>query len=160
MKFKSITITFPRPLTEPQENQLCADMQAVVKSVREGVAKYRNKIDTHIEFKAIAMAPGGNLGINLIKTKLLELEANTYRYFVFEKSDTDACIYIFAHASEELSAINQTVKLPGIGKFKLAKGNLFAEEKLIRTLREITFKSIGYQAHEVRIEQGEYEKAV
>lgn len=135
-------------------------MQAVVASVRKGVARYREKIDTHIEFKAIALAPGGNIGINLIKGKLLELEANTYRYFSFERLDTDACVYIFAHASEELSAINQTVKLPGIGKFKLAKGNLFAEEKLIHTLREITLKSIGYQAHEVKIERGEIEKAV
>lgn len=135
-------------------------MQAVVASVRKGVARYREKIDTHIEFKAIALAPGGNIGINLIKGKLLELEANTYRYFSFERLDSDARVYVFAHAHEELSAINQTVKLPGIGKFKLAKGNLFAEEKLIRTLREITFKSIGYQAHEVKIERGEIEKVV
>lgn len=135
-------------------------MQAVVASVRKGVARYREKIDTHIEFKAIAMAPGGNMGINLIKGKLFELEANTYRYFSFEKDDNNACVYTFAHAYQELSAINQTVKLPGIGKFKLAKGDLFAEEKLIHTLREITLKSIGYTPHEVKIERGEFEKAV
>jgi hypothetical protein len=160
MKWKSITITFPRPLTQAQEYQLCADILAVPKSVRAGIAKYREKMDSHLEFKAIALMPGGNAGMALMNAKLMELEAKTYNYFSFDKSDTDARVYTFAHAHEELSAINLKVKLPRIGRFQMAKGNIFQEEKLIRTLREITFKSIGYQAHEVKIERGEFEKAV
>ena len=160
MKWKSITITFPRPLTQPQEYQLVADIKAVIESVRKGISKYRDKIDSHIEFKVIALTPGGNVGINLIKGRLLELEIKTQRYFIFEKSDSDACVYIFGYAYEEFSAINQNIKLPGMGRFQLTKGSLFQEDKLIRTLREITLKSIGYQAHEVKIERGEFEKAV
>jgi hypothetical protein len=160
MKFKSIRIIFPRPLTQPQEYQLAADVQAVVKSVQRGIARYREKMDSHIEFKAIALAPGGSIGLNLMKAKLLELEAKTYRYFIFEKPDGMECVYIFAHAHEELSALNQKIKLPGGGKFQITKGDVFQENQLIETLRNITFKSIGFAPGEVEIQRGEFEKEV
>ena len=160
MKWRSITITFPKPLTQAQEYQLTADIKAVIESVRKGIAKYREKMDSHIEFKAIALSPGGGAGLALMKGKLLELEAKTYNYFTFDRLDSDACVYVFAHAYEELSVLNQKVKLPGIGRFQLTKGDIFQEEKLVKTLRDITIKSIGYQPHEVKIERGEFEKAV
>jgi hypothetical protein len=160
MKWRSITIVFPKPLTEAQEYQLIADIKAVIESVRKGIAKYREKMDSHIEFKAIALTPGGAGGIALLKGKLMELEAKTYSYFTFDRLDNDACVYVFAHAYEELSVLNQKVKLPGMGRFQLTKGDIFQEEKLMRTLRDITIRSIGYQPHEVSIVRGEFEKAV
>jgi hypothetical protein len=160
MKFKSIKLIFPRALTQPQEYQLAADVQAVVKSVQRGIAKYREKMDSHIEFKAIALTPGGKIGLNLMKAKLLELEAKTYRYFVFEKTDGMEGVYLFAHAHEELSAINAKVKLPRIGRFQITKGDVFQEGLFIDFLKNKTFKSMGFTPEEVVIERGEFDKEV
>lgn len=158
MKYRTITITLPRPLTEAQEYQLIADVKAIIDGVRKGIRKYREKMDRHIEFRAYALTPGGGMALNLIKAKLLELEAKTYNYFSFERLDTDARVYTFAYASEELSVINQKIKLPGIRQFQITKGNIFQEEQLVKTLREITFKSIGIEQHEVNIKREEVEK--
>ena len=155
MKFKLITITFPRPLNQAQEYQLCADIHAVVKEIGKEIAKYREKMDTHIEFKVLARTPGGGAMLDLMKAKLLQLELNIYRYFLFEKSDTNARVYTFAHAHQELSAIN--FKVPGF-KFKVAKGEVFREAQFINALKTITFKSIGFTPHEVKVELSEYEK--
>jgi hypothetical protein len=160
MKFKSIRIIFPRPLTQAQEYQLAADVQAVVNGVRKGIADYRKKMDSHIEFKALALTPGGGMGLTLLKGKLAVLEANTYRYFVFEKPEGMEGVYVFAHAHEELSAINKKVNLPRVGKFQITKGDIFQEAQFISALRNITFKSMGFTPEEVEVQRGEFEKAI
>ena len=126
MKFKIITMIFPKALTEHQENILIANCKAIPEQVRAEVSRRRKRVEKALAFKLMEKLDGG-LTSTVLKAKLIQLEFGIGRYFFLDKvSPTN---YIFGHAYEELSVLNAK-----LGKFKLVKGEVFQEWLFLKGL--------------------------
>lgn len=154
MKYRAIIMHFPRKLNNHQQNILVANFKVFVKGLMRNIEKYELKLGRMEKIGGGIMqrfAPTTLTSIAFLKHHLVQLRVNTHLYIRLETPDDQT--YWFIYAQENLAVLNQH-----IAGLRMKAGQLIAEGKIEKALKNEVIPNMGFDPSRVKFEYKNIER--